>query len=130
MPAFSCEMKRKFNGFEMMKNCGFHLLLLCVCCSLDLKSNLALPPSSFFYSLFFRKEPEAKNWARTASTAGFQSQLSWGFLINECLPLPEFSILFDFSEKYQHESKKGANLLLARAGQVPSKLKRHLATTL
>ena len=65
--------------------------------------------SSSLYSLFFRKEPEAKNWARTLAAAAacklFQSQLSWGFLINECLS--EFSILFDFARCKEKQVCKG-----------------------
>ena len=74
--------------------------------------------SSSLYSLFFRKEPEAKNWARTLAAAAaacklFQSQLSWGFLINECLS--EFSILFDFArckEKQVSVREESSVLLL------------------
>ena len=45
----------------------------------------SLLASTFFsYTHYFSaKEPKAKNWARTGFL--FQSQLSWGFLINECL---------------------------------------------
>ena len=55
----------------------------------------SLLASTFFsYTHYFSaKEPKAKNWARTGFL--FQSQLSWGFLINECLlPLRERSYYY------------------------------------
>ena len=40
-----------------------------------------------------------------AASKLFQSQLSWGFLINECLS--EFSILFDFARCKEKQVCKG-----------------------
>jgi hypothetical protein len=43
--------------------------------------------SSSLYSLFFRKEPEAKNWARTLAAAACRRQ--------QALSKPTFLGLFD-----------------------------------
>lgn len=83
------------------------LLLLLASSLLELKSNLAfllLLLAGCSRLIIFQKGTRGEKLG--THTHCFQSQLSWGFLINECLP--EFSILFDFAPK-QPKEREGKN---------------------